>query len=342
MRSAVLPLAVCVAMVSLPGAALADESVVYAEGTSLWRTSTDGEAKPVEIVALGFDAASVTGIESTSDGRVLLIKTADKAYWAVPDGDAPVTPTAIGCDGSADLAKDGNCAACIDPDTHKIVLERFTPTAKKTVRDITAREVHFLDGLDLLTSDDAGIWTIDIRRPKDTVHLTQDVPSHVLPSPDGKRALGVFADEDVQNPDTLRPTLYVFRIGAEADARRQLAWNAVPVAWSWDSKWVAVQDADNGACVMRAAGGEYKCWKDATAVSIAPDGLFLVLTKKPETAKGEPIDGVGVNLYRGYRDGVSSGRLRLLAERVAGAAVWVPEPPATGQEPEPPADSEAK
>jgi hypothetical protein len=324
----------------VPTVALADESVVFGEGTSLWRTSTDGEAKPVEIVTLGFDAATIIAIESTADGTVLLIKTAEAAYWAVPDGDAPVAPTAIDCDGSADLAKDGNCAACIDPSTKKIVLNRFTPSAKKTVRDITAHQVHFLDGLDLLTSDDAGVWSIDIRKPKNTIHLTSDVPSTILPSPDGKRALGVFDDDDAKNPGTTRPTLFVFRIGADSDARRRLGWNAVPVAWSWDSDWVAVQDADNGACVMRAAGGEYKCWKDATAVSIAPDGSFLLLTKKPETKKGTPIEGVGVNLYRGFRDGVSSGRLRLLAERIPGAAVWIPEPPAAGNDPEPPAASE--
>ena len=316
----------------------ADESIVFAEGSSLWRTATNGKTEPVEIVTLGFDAAQVHSIESTSDGRVLLIQTDKAVYWAVPDGDSPVAPNEIECHGAADLAKDGNCAACLDA-TGKIVLHRFQPTAKKTVRDITAHQVHFLDGFDLLTSDDDGLWSISINKPENTIHLAEELPGPVLPSPDGKRALGVFDAEDPQNPGSTRPTLFVFRIGASGDAKRRLGWNAVPIAWSWDSEWAVVQEAES-ACIVRAAGGEYKCWEGYTAVSIAPDGSFGLFTKKPETAKGVTVEGKGVNLYRGLRNGVSSGRLGLVREGVAGAAVWIPEPPAPEQEPEPPAAAE--
>jgi hypothetical protein len=49
---------------------------------------------------------------------------------------------------------------------------------------------------------------------------------------------------------------------------------------------VLIQDGGS-ACIMRAIGGQYKCWRGYTAASIAPDGSYaLVLgAAKQEPAK---------------------------------------------------------
>jgi hypothetical protein len=42
---------------------------------------------------------------------------------------------------------------------------------------------------------------------------------------------------------------------------------------------VVVQDRDN-ACMMKAIGGEYKCWRGFVALSAAPDGRWLLVLGK--------------------------------------------------------------
>ena len=102
-----------------------------------------------------------------------------------------------------------------------------------------------------------------------------------LPSPDGARALGVYADEVYVDAHHKKPAevLMGFALDGEG-ARRKAIKNGVPVEWSHDAQWVLVQDGAS-ACIMHASGGEYKCWKGYTAASISPDGKFGARARQP-------------------------------------------------------------
>ena len=144
-------------------------------------------------------------------------------------------------------------------------------------------------------------------------------------------------------------------------ARRKSIKSGTPLEWSHDSQWVLMQDG-SGACIVRATGGQYKCWRGFTAVSIAPDGSYALLlgnrdakpekkaTKKKAAKKKAPdpsdptnepeqegdddsdaTDDVAVAppsgplaLYRAKLDGAFTDRPVLLVKVVEGAAVWVP------------------
>jgi hypothetical protein len=112
---------------------------------------------------------------------------------------------------------------------------------------------------------------------------------------------------------------------------------------------VIVQDGAS-ACLMRATGGEYKCWKGYTAASIAETGKFaLVLgnrdgSKKQTPAKvpeAEDTDSGAVAptdvyvapptgplaLYRVRLEGSPYTESPVLVTKIVdGAAVWVPGP----------------
>jgi hypothetical protein len=146
-----------------------------------------------------------------------------------------------------------------------------------------------------------------------------------------------------------------------AGARRKAIQNGVPVEWSHDSKWVLLQDGAS-ACMMLAAGGQYKCWRGYTAASIAPDGKYALLlgnraASKPDKKKKDkkakkkpptedvaaedaehgaevPIDDVAVApptgplaLYRATIEGAFTTSPALVTRDVDGAAAWIPAAP---------------
>jgi hypothetical protein len=104
---------------------------------------------------------------------------------------------------------------------------------------------------------------------------------------------------------------------------------------------------------MRAVGGEYRCWKGYTAVSIAPDGAHALLlgarrdasadevrdAAKPSGAAAEgeaggedghdheaavPLPTGPLSLYQADFAGAHTKRPTLIQRVVDGAAVWVP------------------
>ena len=71
-------------------------------------------------------------------------------------------------------------------------------------------------------------------------------------------------------------------------ARRKAIRDGVAVEWSHDSQWVLVQDGGS-ACIMRASGGQYKCWRGFTAASLSSDGRWgLALGNRDGSKKQTP------------------------------------------------------
>jgi hypothetical protein len=135
--------------------------------------------------------------------------------------------------------------------------------------------------------------------------LAPHVPrGHLSVSPDGARAVGRYQDGDGE-------ALFGFRLDGRA-ARRKLI-TGTPVAWSADSVWLAV-DGEDTACVLRAVGGEYKCWDHFRAFAISPDGSLALLGKPPES-------GSGIDVYLVATAGVRAEKPRLVVEGAAAATL---------------------
>ncbi|MCG8416573.1 MAG: hypothetical protein MJE77_01365 [Proteobacteria bacterium] len=305
---------------------------------------------PVELLRLGDHL--VTRITVSSRGDLVLIETDRGVHWAglvrsnsrhaaFPGQDDPAVggPTASAvrtsrgaevpsglqdgkshmtelpaCAGRAYWAPDGRSVACFDS-KRNIVVHRLTATVQTAIHS-TARGPHlaFLDSDRLVVSDLRGLWAVSIDRPHDRTLLAPHVPDgDMLVSPDGSRAVAVVGEGE-------KNALYVFRLDGKGIKRRLLA-GAVPVEWSRNSEWVLAQ-MGRRACMVRARGGQYKCWRGFRAVAIAPDGSHILMARKLK--HGDRSNKTRYDLFRGRRDGVKSEWPRVISRSVAGPAAWLP------------------
>ena len=218
--------------------------------------------------------------------RVVLVEHA--TGWAWLDT-ATAKLTSLPCTGAAQLAPDAACVMC---DRTIVNLA----TGKQTAVAIPDAWIAGSPRR-LVWADATGIFTAAPATPTKSTKVAPEAPQRgLLPSPDGKRAVGVYGD-----------ILSTFDLDGTA-ARRKGIRNGVPVAWSADSQYVLVQDG-TAACLMRAGGGQYKCWKGYTAIAVAPDAAFAIVA-----AKGQ--------LYRAKLDGPHDGTPELMIKD-ATAAAWL-------------------
>ena len=374
------------ALVVAPAAAGNDEdfagaSIVFARDSSLWRTDPRGKDTAVEVVALPGPASDVRAVRSDAAGRVLLVDVAGHWYWTrLPESGAAPPLAALPCDGPVRITLDGDCAVCTAADG-KLAFYRFGD-ARAAARDLSPagavvvgrRNPGGKPPRDLVWADATGVWAAPVTRLTSKRSLAPEPPIRsFLPAPDGRRAVGVYAGsvaEHGQAPAE-REILYGFALDGKA-ARRKAIRDGVPLDWSWDSQWVLVQDGPR-ACIMRAIGGEYKCWKGYTAVSISPDGAYALLLgprrgdddddrkrKKrrdrdadepgaaaegeagpsDEPAEPGPPEAIALptgplSLYRAKLAGAFSDSPARVERIVDGAALWLPGPPAPTPSPPP-------
>jgi hypothetical protein len=168
----------------------------------------------------------------------------------------------------------------------------------------------------------------------------------------------VYRDHPIKPKDAPeRDQLFGFALDGTA-AKRRLIREGVVIDWSWDSHWLLVQDGVK-ACIARATGGQFKCWKGYTAISLSPDGAWaLVLGPRSAAAgsddsptpsdSGESPAGEGgegehedsddvlvtlpsgpLSLFRAKLNGPYTERPALVETILDGAAVWLPPLSAT-------------
>jgi hypothetical protein len=276
-------------------------SVVFARGTSLWRTDAKGKA-PVELVALPGAAEDVRAIRADAAGATLIVDVAGKWFWTrIADGAAaPLAPLACAA-GGATLVADGSCVVCASPRATATIIRLADGKAFDTgVAAGGAIITVGPAGRALIWAEAGGVFSAPPGRAKDRTALAAEPPlAHFTPSPDGKRALGVYREtEGDKDRDGIHELLYTVALDGTG-ARRKVIRNGVPLVWSWDSQWALVQDRGAG-CVMRGVGGEYKCWKGYTAQSIAPDGSWALLLgpRDPKAAEKLAAQAQAENLAK--------------------------------------------
>jgi len=341
-------------VIALAGSARADDdlagaSVVFQRGQALIKTDARGRGE-AELARLP-EHAVVRALRTDAAGKVLLADVGGAWSWMPLDGSGALAELPCG-DGPAQLAEDGAAVLCRGKQRGSLVIT--LATGKVTALDIPPAGARLAGGK-LVWADERGVW---IAPPGDVKAATRaaDAPLRgFLASPDGARAVGVYAGEVYTDAHHKKAAELLFGFALDgAGARRKAIKDGVAVEWSHDAAWVLVQDGAS-ACIMKATGGEYKCWKGYTAASIASDGKFaLVLGNRdgsrrlaPATAKkkADPDEAADegqteatpdvavapptgpLALYRVRLEGSAYTEPPVLVARVVdGAAVWVPAP----------------
>ena len=315
-------------------------TVVFARGAAIYKTDGNGRAE-VELARLP-EGSHALALRTDAGGRVVIAEVSGGGWWISLDGTAAKWNAVAQCTaGPAQLDPDGECVLCRDRTAAGVVVN--LGSGRSTAIDVppTARIVGSGPQRRLVWPDATGIWSAPLRDAKRKTRVAPEPPLRAfLPSPDGTRAVGVYAsfvyDGKRQRPAEI---LMGFALDGEA-ARRKMIRTGAPLQWSHDNQWVLVQDGA-AACVMRANGGQYKCWKGFTAVSIAPDGAYaLVLGSRngaklpaaPAATKSAIAEPVAtptgpLALYRAKLDGPFDAPPQLVVKVIDGGAVWIPGRP---------------
>ena len=347
------------ALVLVASVAHADDyaggSVIFARGTSLYRVDPNGRGE-TEVATLEKKAA-VRALRTDAAGQILLADIGGAWAWMRLDGSVKTLADLPCGDGPAQLTEDASCVVCRAKSGPGSIIFNFKLDKAFPVDVPATRIVGEDKQRKLVWADRTGIWAAPVGDPKKKTKLAPEAPLRgFLPSPDGARALGVYADEIYVDAHHKKPAEVLQNFALDGDgARRKVIKDGVPLEWSHDAQWALVQDGAS-ACLLKASGGEYKCWKGYTAASVAPDGKWILVLGnrdakaaakvKPKVApKAKPIEpseepeeaGSGTEedvavapptgplaLYRGKLEGAFTEPPVAIVKIVDGAAVWVP------------------
>jgi hypothetical protein len=259
-------------------------SVIFARGAALYRVDPRGKGE-TEIAQLPA-RTTVRALRSDARGTVLLADLAGAWAWMPLDGSTR-TLTELPCgDGPAALADDGSAVLCRSPrqPRQSILVELGGAAARVIALDVppgAARLVGSSNGSTndrkLVWADQAGVWTAPAADPRRKTRAALDVPLRgFLPSPDGARAIAVYTDQVFADLHHRRSAEVLMTLQLDGQgARRKAIRDGVAVEWSHDARWLLVQDGAS-TCIMRASGGQYKCWRGLTAASLSADGRWAL------------------------------------------------------------------
>jgi hypothetical protein len=332
-------------------------TVIFARGDALYRVDPNGRNE-TQVATLGSKSV-VRALRTDAGGHVLLADIAGVWSWMPLDGSTKSLAELPCGDGPAQITEDASCAVCRAKAGAGSIVYNFK-LAKAFPLDVAGTRIVGADKQRKLIWSEAGsIWSAPLGDIRKKTKVAAEAPLRgFLPSPDGARALGTYADEiyvDAHHKKAAE-VLQNFALDGEA-ARRKVIKDGVAVEWSHDSQWTLVQDRAN-ACLQKASGGEYKCWNGYTAASLSPDGRWILVlgnrdpraakpAAKTPAAKKKPVveepqeSGVGgadedvavplptgpLALYRGSVEGAFTLAPTVIVKVVDGAAVWVPAAP---------------
>jgi hypothetical protein len=244
--------------------------------------------------------AVVRALRTDAAGSVLLADVAGKWAWMPLDGSTRSLTDLPCADGPAQLAEDGTSVLCRSATSASqsilVELPRGLGAArpgKVTVIDVPptgARVVGAGAERRLVWADATGVWSASPGDLKNRSRVALDPPlGGFLASPDGEHAVAVYEDQVFADARHTRTAEVLMTVQLDGQgARRKTIQDGVAVEWSHDSQWVLVQDGAR-ACIMRAGGGQYKCWRGYTAASLSSDGRWaLVLGNRDGSRKQTP------------------------------------------------------
>ena len=265
---------------------------------AIWRAPLAAPEQPVKLAELAVAPALVHRLVAAGDGSALLVDLGANAAWIDLAGGKAAAPVFLPCAGGR-LASDGGRVLCGARRGKGSVAYRMRPRlGSAALEALDPARTAFTAGDRLVSEVDGAL------RADDKVVAPHAPVDRLMVSPDGARAVGRYQDGDGD-------ALFGFRLDGRA-ARRKLI-TGTPIAWSADSVWLAV-DGDNTACVLRAVGGEYKCWDDFRVLALSADGARALLGKAPET-------GPGIDVHLVATTGVRRDKPRLLVAAALAATM---------------------
>jgi hypothetical protein len=293
-RAAIVLGGIALAMLA-SSVAFADEddfggaTVIFARGSSLFRADPRGKAETelAKLTTTGDTKPAVRAMRTDSKGAVLIVDVRGKWSWMPLDGSVTTLAPLPCADGPAQLDVAGTWVLCRAIDGGSLIYN--LQSGKQTRLQVPihgARLVGQGTGLRAVWAEAGAIWQAPPEEPTNKTKVAIQAPIRsLLPSPDGARAVGTYIDIVHEGKYmTAADVLMVFALDGNG-ARRKSVRDGVPVEWSHDSQWVLIQDGAR-ACVVRATGGDYKCWRGYTGASIASDGRWaLVLGNRDGTKK---------------------------------------------------------
>ncbi|MCW5801955.1 MAG: hypothetical protein KIT31_06170 [Deltaproteobacteria bacterium] len=315
---------------------LAAESIVYARGDALYRSDAKGRGEA--LLAKLPAKADVRALRGDAAGKALLVDVGGAWSWMPLDGGKPLAPLPCAKDGPAQLSQDGTEVVCRSPKVwgESIIVTLATGAAAPVaVGSRGARIVGRGADRRLVWADAHGVYAAPPGKLADKKQVAPFAPwTNFLPSPDGARAIGIYTEsvrkeKQIDQGDQL--------VGFALDgvgARRKGLPRGVPVEWSHDGQWILVQDADS-ACILRALGGQYKCWKGFHGAGLAPDGSYALLIGPakggtpvaPTTSATDDLafapPPASLPLWRGVLNGPNNAPPTQVTATVDGAAVWL-------------------
>lgn len=287
--------------------------IVYGKGKALWKVpaNTRKGDEATKIASLGFAARRVVAIKASSDGSAFLVSTDKNHYWVKPvaaakNGDVKVVRHV--CRGHASMSQNGMTVLC-QTETGEISLESMSEGGTKKTTTIVGAMATIAKNrvTEVVVAAGSGIEAVAVAEPTTKTTLSVHAPtSHLLVAPDGKRAVAVFPD------DVNGTSVFGFLLDGKG-VKRKLVTDAIPVAWSSDSKWLAVTRKKR-ACVVRSAGGQYRCFDGYRALGMSPDNNDALLASGKQSA---------LKISRAALGGARSSKPVLLVKRAQGAAVWL-------------------
>lgn len=352
--------------------ALTSARVVFARGGSLWMTDAKGKLKAVEVAtlpappgAVAPDDAAVRMARTNAAADVVVVDVGGKWFWAklpAEGAGAVATMAELPCEaGAARLSAKGASVLCTGPGGRaRLVRLEDGKVFERATASANAASLVVKDGVrSMVWVDEAAgnVVMAPVVKPDEKVVLAPVAPLRgFLAAPDGSRGVGVYKGKPAKPKDAPeRDELFGFALDG-VGAKRRLIRDGVVIDWSWDAKWLLVQDGAK-ACIARATGGQFKCWKGFTAVSIAPDGAWALVLgprggavveeeKEKEKESGEGEGGGGgeggeeegseeaapaaaglpsgpLSLYRAKLNGPYTEKPALVETVVDGAAVWL-------------------
>lgn len=295
-------------------------SILYAQAGALWHAAPKAAAR--NLGAIPVDAGAVVALSVDPASTAVLLGTERGWYWApllgratldAIDADVVEAPALGGwkklpcASATAALAPDGTAVLC-GTMAGTTMLVNLTTGARLT-RNVPVEHAALAGRggeLRLIWTDKEGIWAAPLApaeknaavayRLGEPKRVAAEAPQRgFAASPSGLRGVGIYpATAHRGKKLETRELLSTFALDGRA-ARRKLMAEARVIAWSADSAWALVQSAER-ACVIAAAGGQYKCWKGFRAEAISPDGRFALLAgdrSEEQDAAGKKATGKG-------------------------------------------------
>ncbi len=201
------------------------------------------------------------------------------------------------------LSESSNALAC-NHESGVIAVHDLATGAMQLTDIPSGQALAFADRDRLIVGEEHMLWAQPISPAGKRERLTQHRPKSPLSvAPNGKHAAATYPG---LHPSARTTGIFVFQLDGMG-VRRRLMARATPVKWSGNSRWLLAQSNREGACVIRAAGGQYKCWRRFQALDLAHNGSVAWLVK----ASGTP--GF-VDVYRGIVPGVQAEKPMKVAE----------------------------